>query len=123
MTDQAARIELLRSVPLFRDLAEADLRSLADQSSEHAIPSGSTIFNSGDPAAAMYIIVRGQVNIYLPDQGSRRMSLNDMARGDYFGEVALFDEQPRTASASATSDVALLEVSRSAVLRTLQERP
>ena len=71
----------------------------------------------------MYIIVSGQVNIHLPDQGSRRMSLNDMAGGEYFGEVALFDEQPRTASASATTDVALLEVSRDALISTLQERP
>ena len=71
----------------------------------------------------MYLVVRGQVNIHLPDQGSRRISLNDLARGEYFGEVALFDEQPRTASASATTDVTLLEVSRSALLSMLQERP
>jgi uncharacterized membrane protein len=123
MADQAARIELLKSVPLFHDLSEADLRSLADHCTERAVPAGSLIFNRGDPGSAMYLIVRGQVNIHLPDQGSRRMSLNDLAGGEYFGEVALFDEQPRTASASATTEVALLEVSRSALLSTLRERP
>src|SRR5215472_17608696 len=109
MADQAARIELLRSVQLFQDLPQADLGSIADNCIERAVPAGSLIFNRGDPAAAMYLIVDGQVNIHLPDEGSRRISLNDMARGEYFGEVALLDEQPRTASASATTDVNLLE--------------
>src|SRR5881392_1870086 len=123
MPDVAARAALLRSVPLFQDFPEADLASLADQCVERAIGAGSIIFNRGDPGSAMYVIIRGQVNIHLPDQGSRRMSLNDMARGEYFGEVALFDEQPRTSSASATTDVTLLEVSRSVLLSTLRERP
>ncbi len=123
MADQAARVDLLRSVQLLHELPEADLESLAEHCIEFAIPAGGLIFNRGDPASAMYLIVRGQVNIHLPDQGSRRISLNDAGRGDYFGEVALFDEQPRTASASATTDVTLLEVSRTALLGMLQERP
>jgi uncharacterized membrane protein len=123
MADQAARIELLRSVQLFQDLPEADLASLADHCIERAVRAGSAIFNQGDPGSAMYIIVSGQVNIHLPDEGSRRVSLNDMAKGEYFGEVALFDEQPRTASASAIGDVTLLEVSQGALIVTLRERP
>src|SRR5262245_18828290 len=111
MADNAARIELLRSVQLFHELPEADLASLADYCIERAVGAGSIIFNRGDPGSAMYVIVRGQVNIHLPDEASRRVSLNDMADGEYFGEVALFDEQPRTASASAITDVTLLEVS------------
>ena len=66
--------------------------------------------------SSMDIIIRGQVSIYLPDQGSRRMSLNDMAPGEYFGEVALFDDLPHTASAAATTDVMLLELSRTALV-------
>src|SRR5215471_3085877 len=123
MADQAARIDLLRSVQLLHDLPEADLGSLAELCVELAFPTGSLIFNKGDPAAAMYLVERGQVDIHLPDQGSRRVSLSTIARGEYFGEVALFDEQPRTASASAITNVTLLEVSRSALLSMLQERP
>src|SRR5438477_9442249 len=123
MPDVAARAALLRSVPLFQDFPEADLASLADQCVERAIGAGSIIFNRGDPGSAMYVIVGGQVNIHLPDQGSRRMSLNDMARGEYFGEVALFDDLPRSASASATTEVILLELSRSALMRMLEDRP
>jgi uncharacterized membrane protein len=123
MADQAARIELLRSVQLFHDLPEADLASLAGHCIERAFRAGSTIFNKGDPGSAMFVIVRGQVNIHLPDEGSRRVSLNDMAEGEYFGEVALFDEQPRTASASAIGDVTLLEVSQRALIGTVSDRP
>ena len=123
MADKPARIDLLRSVQLFQDLPEADLASLADHCVERAFAAASIIFNRGDPGSAMYVIVGGQVNIHLPDQGSRRMSLNDMARGEYFGEVALFDDLPRSASASATTEVILLELSRSALMRMLEDRP
>lgn len=108
---------------MFRDLPEADLRSLADHCQERIFTPGSVIFNRGDAGSAMYVIAHGQVNVHLPDQGTRRMSLTDMADGEYFGEVALFDEQPRTASAVATTEVALLEVSRAALISMLQQRP
>jgi CRP/FNR family transcriptional regulator, cyclic AMP receptor protein len=51
------------------------------------------------------------------------MSLNDMARGEYFGEVTLFDDLTRTASASAMTDVMLLELSRTVLVNMLEERP
>src|SRR5258708_4054983 len=107
MPDQAARIDLLRSVQLFYGLPYEDLASLADDCIERAVPAGSVILDRGDAGTSMYVIVRGQVNIYLSDQGSR-VSLSDMTRGEYFGEVALFDDLPRSASASALTDVMLL---------------
>jgi uncharacterized membrane protein len=122
MADEA-RIDLLRSVLLFHGLSDVDLASLANGCVERWLVGGTVIFNRGDVGSTMYIIVQGQVNIHLPDQGSRRMSLNDMARGEYFGEVALFDDLPRTASASALTDVALLELSRPALVDFLKERP
>jgi len=123
MPDRAARIDLLRSVQLFDGLADADLASLGDGCMERTVPSGSDIFHRGDMGSSMYIIVAGQVSIYLPDQGSRRMTLNDMAAGEYFGEVALFDDLPRSASASAITDVVLLELGRTALVNMVEQRP
>ena len=61
----------------------------------------------------MYIVESGDVNIHLPGEDSRRISLKDIARGEYFGELALFDDKPRSASALATTDAVLLELQRS----------
>ncbi len=97
--------------------------SLANGCTEGTFAAGSAIFDKGDKGSTMYIIVSGDVNIFLPDQASRRVSLSDMARGEYFGEMALFDDLPRSASALATTDAVLLELSRAALLKTVAEHP
>ena len=68
--------------------------------------------NQGDAGTSMYIVADGHVNIHLPGEASRRISLKDITRGEYFGEIALFDDKPRSASALATTDATLLELDR-----------
>jgi CRP/FNR family cyclic AMP-dependent transcriptional regulator len=63
------------------------------------------------------------VNIHLPGDASRRVSLKDIASGEYFGELALFDDKPRSASALATTDAILLELSRETLSGYLERRP
>jgi CRP/FNR family transcriptional regulator, cyclic AMP receptor protein len=63
------------------------------------------------------------VTIFLPGEASRRISLKDVAKGEYFGELALFDDKPRSASALATTDAVLLELSRDTLSRYLVQRP
>jgi uncharacterized membrane protein len=84
---------------------------------------GQMIFNQGDTGSEMYIVARGHVNIHLPGEGSRRVSLKDIARGEYFGELALFDDKPRSASALATTDALLLELTRATLSSYLERRP
>ena len=60
--------------------------------------------NLGDHGTSMYIVAEGYVNIYLPGEASRRISLKDIARGEYFGELALFDDKPRGGERLATTD-------------------
>jgi len=81
------------------------------------------IINQGDSGTEMYIVVDGHVNIHLPGEASRRVSLKDIARGEYFGELALFDDKPRSASAVATTDAVLLELGRETLSEYLEERP
>ncbi len=102
-------LSLLHSIPLFQGLADDDLRALEGNLQRKSYRAGQIVFSAGDIGSAMYIVESGQVNIHLPGEGSRRISLADLARGEIFGELALFDEQPRSASALATTDVVLLE--------------
>ncbi len=114
---------LLRSIPLFEDLLEEDLIALSAALVPRNFRAGAMIFAQGDLGTAMYIVESGDVNIHLPGEASRRISLKDIARGEYFGELALFDDKPRSASALATSNAVLLELQRDTLENYLERRP
>jgi CRP/FNR family cyclic AMP-dependent transcriptional regulator len=117
------RVGLLRSNPLFEGLAEDDLRALGGSVAERPFKAGQMVFHQGDLGTEMYIVASGHVNIHLPGDGSMRVSLRDIARGEYFGELALFDAKPRSASALATTDAVLLELTRDTLSTYLERRP
>jgi len=108
---------------MFEGLSEEDLEQLASKLVERALPAGKMIFDQGDAGSEMFIVAEGHVNIHLPGEASRRVSLKDVARGEYFGELALFDDKPRSASALATTDAVLLELSREVLSDYLASRP
>ena len=116
-------IALLRSIPLFEDLSEDDLTALAYALVPRSFDAGTMIFSQGDSGSSMYIVESGDVNIHLSGEGSQRISLKDAARGEYFGELALFDDKPRSASALATTDAVLLELQRATLEDYLDRRP
>lgn len=115
--------DLLRSIPLFEGLAQEDLDHLASTLVERQLEGGEMIFHQGDPGTEMYIVEKGHVNIHLPGESSRRVSLKDISVGEYFGELALFDDKPRSASALATTNATLLELSRDTLSSYLERRP
>ena len=108
---------------MFEGLAQEDLDHLANTLVERRLKGGQMIFDQGDRGSEMYIIALGHVNIHLPGENSRRVSLKDITVGEYFGELALFDEKPRSASALATTDAVLLELSRETLSGYLERRP
>ena len=108
---------------MFEGLAQEDLDHLASTLVERRLKGGQMIFDQGDRGSEMYIVAQGHVNIHLPGENSRRVSLKDITVGEYFGELALFDEKPRSASALATTDALLLELSRETLSSYLERRP
>jgi uncharacterized membrane protein len=115
--------DLLRTIPIFEGLKEDDLHALGQRLTERRFAAGDAIMDQGDAGTAMYIVASGHVNIFLPGEASRRVSLKDVARGEYFGELALFDDQPRSASALATTAAVLLELNRETLSSYLSQRP
>ncbi len=114
---------LLARIPLFQELGADDLDALAGKLVERKFAAGQNIMKLGDTGTSMFIVVGGQVNIYLPGESSRRISLKDIAEGEYLGELALFDDKPRSASALATTDAVLLELDRETLSTYLAQRP
>jgi uncharacterized membrane protein len=108
------RTELLAQIPLFDTLAAEDLEALAQRMTERKYKAGETVFDKGDAGSSMYVVLSGAVQIFLPPQGKdeQRVVLKDARTGEYFGELSLFDDKPRSASVEATVDTTLLELTR-----------
>jgi CRP/FNR family transcriptional regulator, cyclic AMP receptor protein len=123
MSTVEERIELLRSIALFEDLTDDDLGPLAEALVPRQFRAGQMVFKQGDVGHELYIVDSGDVNIHLPGEQSRRISLKDASRGEYFGELALLDDKPRSASALVTTDAVLLELGRATLESYLAGRP
>lgn len=108
---------------MFEGLEEQDLEELAAELKERKLKTGEMVFNQGDPGSSMYVVARGQVNIYLPTDLVKPLSLADIAVGQYFGEMALFDDKPRSASARAVEETLLYELARDVLSSYLERRP
>jgi len=115
--------DLLARVPMFENLADDDRQALAQSLVERKFAAGDIIMNLGDRGTSMFIVAEGHINIYLPGEASRRISLKDITTGEHLGELALFDDKPRSASAVATTDAILLELDRETLSTYLAQRP
>lgn len=91
----------LRSLPAFRLVALDDLRALAEACQEKVYRTGERIFTEGELGASLFIILRGTVAI-AQGAGARITEVARLGPGSYFGEFAIFDGGPRTATSTAT---------------------
>jgi CRP-like cAMP-binding protein len=90
-------MEMFRSVPLFRGLEDSDLKAIISLSKEMMFPAGETIVKEGDAGLGFYVIIDGQAEVR-----RRGKKVADLRRGNFFGEMSLFDDQPRSADVIAT---------------------
>src|ERR671928_1187768 len=105
-------MEVLRKVPLFSGLSEADLAAFADLTRERSYPKGSVIVFEDDPGDALFLVAAGQVKVVLIAEDGREVILSVLGEGSFFGEMAVIDEEPRSAHVIAMEDSNLLVVRR-----------
>jgi CRP/FNR family cyclic AMP-dependent transcriptional regulator len=120
------RVKSEDKVDLFRErgLSAAEMKLLATFSSEERFRAGSTIFREGEVGDALYIVLDGRVRIskFIPGVGEEALTVLD--RGDFFGEMALIDDKPRSADAKAHEmDTTVLSVDRSTLNEILSMDP
>jgi CRP-like cAMP-binding protein len=113
----------LRRVPLFARLQSADLTQLAGALRSRTYAKGETIVRRDDAGTSLLIIAQGSVRISLSTPDGREVTLTLLGQGDSFGELALFDGEPRSADAIALERTRLLVLQRDAFLSFLAERP
>ena len=105
-------LDALRNVPLFRQVADADLRGLAQLARERQYPKGSLILSQGDAGEALFLISSGQVKVGVVAEDGREVILSVLGPGSFFGEMALLDDEPRSAHVTAMDDTTLLQLRR-----------
>ena len=115
--------EVLRKVPLFSDLAEPELGRFADIAREREYPRNSVILFEDDPGDALYIVSTGQVKVVLIGEDGREVILSVLGDGDFFGEMSLIDDEPRSAHVIAMKDSRLLVLRREDFQAELEREP
>jgi len=110
--------EALVDVPLFSNLSKRQLRHIAGLSEEQEFTEGTALAEEGKPGDTFYVLLEGEAKVV---RGGRRM--DRLIPGDFFGEIALIDGGPRTASVLATTPVTTLTITRSRFRKMLGEDP
>ncbi len=89
---------MLKNIPLFANLPEQDADALSRRAVTKAYPKNTILVSEGDETDCLFVIQSGKVKVYLSDDEGREIILNIHGPGDYFGEIALLDDAPRSAS-------------------------
>ena len=118
----SARVEAsrLHAIPMLQALDKDVLEALADIFITERCPAERDVFREGDPGDRFYIIARGRVSVWVntPDGGSKQ--IRSMDDGDHFGEIALMEDTPRTATVRTSTDCIFLTLARDPFLKLLQ---
>lgn len=100
--------EVLSKVPAFANLAPRELKEVAAIVHKREYRSGEPVFYQGDPGLGMYIVKDGEVSIVIQGKDGNERELALFGDGDFFGELALLDESPRSANAVCKTECTLI---------------
>ena len=118
MADLYERLLMLKATPIFADVGTDDLRMVAQELEEEACFAGERIFDIDEPSDRAYVIQSGSVGISIHADPKVREFIATLGRGECFGEMSIFDDLPRSATAHVIEDGVLLALDK-AKLRAL----
>jgi CRP/FNR family cyclic AMP-dependent transcriptional regulator len=103
---------VLKAVPLFASFPDEQLRMLVTVVTRRSAPRGSTIMAAGDPTDSLYIIISGRLKVMMGDADGKEVILSILGPGEFFGEMGLIDDAPRSASVVAIEPCELLSIAK-----------
>ena len=112
--------EIIKQIPIFKTLSDSDLNDLVGSLRLKSLKQGQTLFWKGDEGTALYIIKKGTIKIVLPSTEGDEIIVTMFSEGDFFGEMALLDGEPRSADAVAIEPSEVFVLSRNNFLSFLQ---
>lgn len=113
----------LKAVPIFSDLTQKEFNEIEKIIHRREFKQGEPIFRMGDPGLGMYIIITGSVKIAEESASAEQNILATLNDGAFFGDLALLDEAPRSASAIAENDCDILGFFRPDLMDLLYRKP
>ena len=113
----------LASIKMFELLNEGDRIALAEVVDELSLPEGHTLFQAGDPGDSLFIVRSGEIELFIKDTAGQKIVLTTSEAGDMFGELAMLDTGPRTATALALTDSEVLVLDRGDLVLLFQRQP
>jgi CRP-like cAMP-binding protein len=113
-----AKIELIKSVPLFSSCSKKELEAIAAQADELVVPAGKTLTKEGDRGREFMVIVDGAAEVR-----KKGRKVNTLGSGDFLGEIALISGGPRTATVTTTSEADLLVLTDRAFRQLTRQMP
>jgi CRP-like cAMP-binding protein len=105
--------EVLRTVPIFSELSEEDIASLAHLALRKRYPKDTVVFFENEEGDFFFTILEGRIKVTILGDDGREVILSVLGPGDFFGEMALLDNEPRSATAIAVEESELLSLHRS----------
>ena len=121
-SDHSALIERLSAVDIFAPLSVEETAELAQASVRHVFAPGETVIRAGDAGSSMFVLHNGRVQVQVTENGRAR-AVAVLNEGDFFGEMALFTGQPRTANVVAVEETEVLEIGHEAMKRLFDTNP
>jgi uncharacterized membrane protein len=113
----------LANITMFELLNEDDRVALAKVVDELSLPADHTLFQAGDPGDSLFIVRVGEIELFIKDTAGQKIVLTRAEQGDMFGELAMLDTGPRTATAVALIDTEVLVLDRDDLILLFQRKP
>ena len=115
-------VELIRRFPIFAKIQPAMLKLLCFSAERLTYDAGQVMFKAGDMGDAAYVVIEGSVQISVPSP-SGPIVVNSLGRHDIIGEIAIFGDVPRTATAKALTALETLKISKELFEKVIRENP
>ena len=103
---------MLKNIPLFSSLTDSELTAIEKVAVKKTFPKNTILLSEGDSTDALYVICEGKVKVTIDDNEGKELILSILGTGEYFGEMALLDDEPRSASVTTKETTQLLIISK-----------
>ncbi|HKB67984.1 MAG TPA: mechanosensitive ion channel family protein [Pyrinomonadaceae bacterium] len=120
--DGGAIVERLAAVDIFAPLSVEETAMLANAATSHIFAPGETVIRAGDPGSSMFVVHNGRVSVQVSENGRPR-TVATLSEGAFFGEMALFTGEPRTANIVAIEETEVLEIGHAAMKQVFDTNP
>lgn len=114
---------MLKDVGGFEGLSDKQISLLTDRAAVRSYSKGAIIVNEGDEGTSLFVILSGSVKTFLSDENGKEVVLSTQGAGEYFGDLALFDDEPRSASVMALEPCKVMIITKAQLREAIKEDP